>query len=490
MYQEALWPLALVYSHEIPGNRWYRQPRIRELVLAGLRFTAASSHTDGSCDDYFPFERAYGAAAFATNAAAQAYLLLSLNEPDLRAWFARRADWLAHYNESGRLANHQALAALALYRISLITGQSAHREAASHRLGLALAWQSSEGWFEEYGGADPGYQTITLDCLAAYRNLADARWLNPAIQRGLQFARVFLHPDGSYAGEYGSRGTHHFYPHGMELLAGQFAAAADLADGYLNCLAHERHAHFSDDRMFAHYAGNLLEAWLDWSPTRPPAETIAVAHSHNFPQAGLVVRATDTTRTIISTARGGIFKHFDAEKCRTTDAGLVVEFADRRIAVSQLHDPKRAARHTEDSPPTVEVTSTLHWAYDELLTPWKNALFRMGMLLIGRWCGNLVRKLLQRRIITGRRTAPVSFSRRFEFHGGGAAKPLLRVIDTIKLTDPRIRVTRMSFGTDHQSSYVAACGIYHDSVLEPWTDLTAYVAELNESRGVTIVREF
>ena len=44
-------------------------------------------------------------------------------------------------------------------------------------------------------------------------------------------ARHFLHPDGSFAGEYGSRGTSHFYPHGMELLAAVSAEAADLVDG-------------------------------------------------------------------------------------------------------------------------------------------------------------------------------------------------------------------------------------------------------------------
>jgi hypothetical protein len=47
----------------------------------------------------------------------------------------------------------------------------------------------------------------------------------------------------------------------------------------------------------------------------------------------------------------------------------------------------------------------------------------------------------------------------------------------------------MAYGTDHQTDYVAACGVYQDSVLQPWTDLNAYVAELNERRSVTIVRE-
>jgi hypothetical protein len=77
-------------------------------------------------------------------------------------------------------------------------------------------------------------------------------------------------------------------------------------------------------------------------------------------------------------------------------------------------------------------------------------------------------------------------SRQFEL-GDGAR---LRVADTIELTSPAAIVKRMSYGTDHESAYVAASGVYQESVLEPWTDLADYVAELNERRRVTIVREW
>lgn len=490
MYQEALWPLALVYSHQMPGNRWYQHPRVKDLVVAGLRFSANSSHADASCDDYYPFERALGAAAFATNAAAQAYLLLSLDDPELRAWFERRADWMTAHQESGRLANHQALAALALARVSLITGCDRHREAARSRLGLALAWQCDEGWFDEYGGADPGYQTVTLDCLAAYRNLTGATWLNPAIERGLRFARHFLHPDSSYGGEYGSRGTYHFYPHGMELLAAQFADAADLADGYLASLAQGTHAHFDDDRMFAHYTGNLLEAWLDWSPERPTAATKEQAADACFPQAGLSIHTRGQCRTIVSTSRGGIFKHFDATHRPTTDAGLVVEFADGRVAVSQMQDRTQPATYDNPQQPTsIDITRALHLSSDETFTPARFLLFRLFMLLCGRWCGQWVRKRLQRRAITGRRPAPVRLARRIEFCTSPDGAPHVRVTDTIELTDRRLKVKRMALGVDHQSVYVAACGVYQDAVLQPWTDLQSHIDQLNRAGRVTIVRE-
>ncbi|NQT13891.1 MAG: hypothetical protein HQ582_14145 [Planctomycetes bacterium] len=71
----------------------------------------------------------------------------------------------------------------------------------------------------------------------------------------------------------------------------------------------------------------------------------------------------------------------------------------------------------------------------------------------------------------------------------GEDAPGLRVRDTIELTSPKIRVRRMAFGTDHQAAYVAASGVYQESVLAPWVDLDRYVEELNAQRRVTVVRE-
>jgi len=521
MYQEGALAMAMAYAWELPGNRWAGSPRVRELAEAAVRFAAAVSHADGSCDDYYPFERALGAAVFSLQAAARAYALLRLDDRELVTWLARRADWIAGHDETGRLANHQALAALALFYVAKITGEERHRRAAEARLARVLSWQSHEGWFEEYGGADPGYQTVTIDCLAKIRRLTGETALDGPIRRAVEFARWFLHPDSSYGGEYGSRGTYHFYPHGFELLAGEDPNAADLADGFLEALAMGLEACFDDDRLMAHRLGNLLDAYVDWAPMRPaprgPAASPAVRY---FPQARLLVRRTcgeKGTRyilperpercfaqnipgpffghTIVSGARGGVWKHFRCQCDVLGDAGLVVELADGRVAVSQLHDLGRDVTYNPASPPggaTLTVSGPLYFACFETATPVKQALFHAGMVTVGRWCHDAVRGLLQRRLITGRRPAPVRLTRRIELLGPPAAPggPALRVTDTIELTERRARVRRMSFGTDHQAAYVAAANVYQQSVLRPWHSLDRYVGALNHEGRVTVVREF
>ena len=57
------------------------------------------------------------------------------------------------------LSNHQAVAASALYNAGVIYGNSDFIERSNYFLNKILEKQSHEGWFEEYGGPDIGYQT-------------------------------------------------------------------------------------------------------------------------------------------------------------------------------------------------------------------------------------------------------------------------------------------------------------------------------------------
>lgn len=499
MYQEAVLPLAQVYAYDLPGNRWQGEARLRELAVAGIRFAARSSHADGSCDDYYPYERALGAAVFSLAAATHAYQILELDDAELVTWFQRRARWLIDHDETGRLSNHQALAAVGLMRVAQITGRGEYRQAAAARVERVLAWQHAEGWFDEYGGADPGYQTVTIENLATYRRLSGDTALDEPLQRAVEFAALFLHPDGSYAGEYGSRGTYHWYPHGLELLARQHADVAELADGFLTALETGRHADFNDDRLIAHRLGSLVEAYRDWSPDRPRKVQQAVeTDSRYLPGCGLLIHRGPDHQTVISTARGGICKHFARHEGyrAMTDVGLLVEFDDGRLAASQQHVVGREVHVELDSQsgaiPYLTVQGPLHWVRCETATLLTQAAFHVAMLCLGRWLRGPVRWLLQRRLITGRRPCRMTLSRRFEWHAAteDAGSPTLRIRDEIELHDRRLRVRRMSFGSDHQLAYVAAANVYQDATLAPWTDLADWVDRLNEQRRVTIVREW
>lgn len=145
MSQEFVLPLALAYSTAIENNSFYHQPALKQWVEAGIHYAAKSAHADGSCDDYFPFERAGGAAAFSLLACVESYLRLGLDDQTLLRFFTRRADWLAHHQESGRLTNHQALIVLCLERLSRLLQTDRWDKAKAQRLEQVFDWQNAEG---------------------------------------------------------------------------------------------------------------------------------------------------------------------------------------------------------------------------------------------------------------------------------------------------------------------------------------------------------
>ena len=238
-----------------------------------------------------------------------------------------------------------------------------------------------------------------------------------------------------------------------------------------------------------------LRGKLDLSPFSAGREPVACY----LRGAQMLVRRSGRRHTVVSGARGGVFKHFAPGRPPVTDAGLILQTSTGRVAVSQWFDPQRSIEPPEDvdlegsgrTGLVFSVSGPLGWARFQTATPLAQAVFHAGMCTAGRWCRTLVRRLLQRLLITGRRRCPIRLTRTFEFppEANPRRRPRLRVTDTIELLSRRIRVRRMGFGTDHQAAYVAASGVYQDSVLAPWTDLGRQVDELNANRRVTVVRE-
>ena len=211
MAQEFVWPLALAYAMPIAGNPYYLQSTIKEWVEAGIVYAARSAHSDGSCDDYFPFEKAAGAAAFALLACLESYAILDLHNPELLNFFTKRAEWLAGHHESGRLTNHQALIVLCLEKAGRLFSSERWDKLKAKRLKRVLEWQNEEGWFQEYEGCDLGYHTLTIGLLAQLYELTPTAELKTALQKAIYFAGHFVHPDGSFGGEYTSRNTYNFF---------------------------------------------------------------------------------------------------------------------------------------------------------------------------------------------------------------------------------------------------------------------------------------
>lgn len=481
MAQEFVLPLALAHGTDIEGNPFLGQAAIRDWVLAGIRYAAESSHPDGSCDDYFPYERAGGAAAFSLLACLEAYRLLGLDDASCRAFFAKRADWLAAHHESGRLSNHQALIALALDLAGEVLASDRWDKEARERLDLVLSWQTEEGWFWEYEGCDPGYLTLTISTLAWLHERRPEERLKAALIRAADFAAHFLHPDGTFGGEYGSRNTLNFFPHGFELVGRFHPDALAVNDGFLEGLAAGRAPCYADDHIIGHHAWSYLLAWRDFARLRPAPAPRPEGRAW-FPEARLLVERRGKITLFAALNKGGAFKVFVGDTLAASDT----QFSVKTAAAT----PRNAVGHlvghyeSESMADEVRVAGSLGWAKQKRMTTANLLVLRAVMMTGGRWFPNLIRRLLQKMLITGKAEAPFRFERRFSWRDGG-----LTVEDRLEADDWG-QAASVMLGGDQTSIYVVMSRTFQAAQMQGWLDLTNEARKLGKGKALTLSRRF
>ncbi|MEG4503167.1 hypothetical protein QUA81_04140 [Microcoleus sp. F6_B4] len=480
MAQEFVLPLALAYDTNVPDNPFYRQSTIREWVEAGILYAAKSAHKDGSCDDYFPYERAGGAAAFSLLACVESYTLIGLNNPKILTFFEKRADWLAHHHESGRLTNHQALIVLCLELVSKLLSTAKWDAIKQQRLEKVLSWQNPEGWFQEYEGCDPGYHTLTISCLARIYELRPTTKLKDAIVLAVDLASHFVHPDGSFGGEYTSRNTYNFFPHGFELVGKWLPKALHINDSFLIGLANGKTPCYADDHIIGHHTWNYLLAWRDFvldRPLLPPRPTGRLW----LQEAQILIDRRHDTELYLALNKGGVFKLFRGSELVASDTQFSLQVRKGKTiknAVAHLIDSYQV-HLTEDE---VSIQGQLGWAKQKQMTTINLLLLRVVMLSFGRFFPNLIRKLLQRMLITDKKKAPFHFERQLRWENGK-----WRVTDQLQ-AESWENVVSAGIGCDQTSIYVVMSRTFQIGQIQPWLDLTEKIKQIAPRQPLKLER--
>ena len=427
--QMAVQALALAYCHDIPGNGYRGNPRVLEWAIAGLDFWARIQHSDGSFDEFYPNERGWvGPTAFTTYTAAEAYRLLQGEMPrDVSERVSRAIGRAARLitkgeSEEDHLANHYALACLAVWKAYELLGDN-DLNVGFDRLwkGFLGYWNAEEGWALEYDGVDPGYLSVTVSFLAKlYQSRPDPE-IRDVLLRSIEFCSYFVYPDGYYAGSLGSRNTAHFYPHGFEIMASESPVAAAVAEKMLRALSEGKLVppEIMSDRYMVYRLPEYLQAYLDYSP-RPtdlhPLPSQREPFTRHFPKAGIYVSNAANHYVISNLAKGGVVKVFESRKGRLLldDCGTIGRIGDKQVVTSQWvgddYDCKVRDDGWEVSGRMKRVPSGNHF------TPLKGLVFRTVLIAVG-WNSRMshlikgtIRKVLMLRVKTTR----VRFQRRLQ----------------------------------------------------------------------------
>jgi hypothetical protein len=427
-FQEALCVLSFLYSNKLNDSFYYGSDRLLDWIGHGLRFWSAIQHHDGSFDEAYPFERSLAATAFTTFYVGEALAFIGESLPGtirerVRETMARSGTWLIHNDEThGFLSNHLAAAAAALYHVYRVTGDEKFERRSRYFLGKILDHQSEEGWYDEYGGADPGYQTHGSFYLVRYWQLAGDNHLAESLRRSMSFLAHFIHPDGSLGGEYASRNTQTYYPAVFEMFCGQDPAASWIAETMrpsllnaaaagLDCVDAYNYFPFLNNFVFA-YLASAQRGRTRVSPEEPSSGTGLVW----FPQAGLARVRRNRYDAYIGTKKGGVIKVFDRflRKLVYSDCGYVGRLHGGKLFSSQHQDHDWAVKVRPD---WIAIEGTFCETSRPRLSPFTFIGFRLFTVTLGRLPGlaRWLKRILVKVLIYRKRTLNIRFKRTVDF---------------------------------------------------------------------------
>ena len=427
-FQEGLCFLGFLFGSAIDGNQYYQQPKLLDWIAGGFDFWIRIQRQSGDFDEAYPYERSLAATAFTTFYLAEAWNFLDGQLPRetadrFKVCIERAGDWLIKNDEShGFLSNHLAAAAAALYHVYRISGEVRFEARSRYFIEKILNHQSQEGWYEEYSGADPGYQTHGSFYLARILELSgEDPQLVESIERSFKFLAHFIHPDGSIGGEYASRNTQTYYPAAFEMLSATSGTARWIADTMRPSVASLAAAGLGSVDAFNYFPllNNYVFAYLACLRTSERAKPEAPSEQpgrHYFPEAGILKVRSKRYDLFIGLTKGGVLKAFDRQQGRLVlnDCGYIGKLKNGGTLSSQWLDKARTIDITEDK---AVIEGSFYKVDRPVLNPYSFLGFRTFSLTVGRlprasyWLKSLLVKVL----IYRKRNLDLSFRREISF---------------------------------------------------------------------------
>ncbi len=491
--------LAIVYAHEMPGNIYYKQPKIRDWTIAGLEYWARVQHADGSFDEFYPYERGWaGPTAFTCFAAIESVRCLGDDLPThsrervLDAIRKAARFIAAGESEEDHLANHHAIACMAVWKAHELLGDPALKDGFERLWQGFLRYQQPEGWSIEYDGVDPGYLSATVSFLAKVYQTHPTPEILAVLKSAVEFASYFVYPNGYYGGSMGSRQTLHFYPHGFEVLADEIPLAGSIAQKMLEgldqgCLVPPE---IMPDRYLPYRVAEYLQAYLDAEPRSaelPKLPYERAPFTQWFRGARVYARRGERSYLLVNLAKGGVIKLFDVQTGALifNDCGILGKLQDGALVSSQWVDPRYEVNVSDEM---VQVHGSLQkMPSTKTFTPLKMAMFR-GVLTAVGWNGpasHMIKGGIRKLLMLGTRPIPVQFRRQIRLDGDN-----LLVTDRLERTGAALFASLM-IGDEFAVRYVPQSRYFQAQELgvNGLRPSHAHIEQLNSRGALTVVRQ-
>ncbi len=157
---------------------------------------------------------------------------------------------------------------------------------------------------------------------------------------------------------------------------------------------------------------------------------------------------------------------------------LVQDGKKRKNAVGHLVDDYQIQLAADQ----IAIAGNLGWAKQKQMNPQNLIILRLVMLSLGRFFPNLIRRILQAILITGKQTTPFQFSRRLSWQNGHWQ------IDDRLTADSWEQVVAADIGCDRTSIYVVMSRTFQPGQLQPAWDLSNQIKQLKSGDSLNLTR--
>lgn len=249
--QNIMFPLAVAYSRQAPGNRYYKDKQLLETIMKAGDALIADADKDGK----WVFRKKDGSEwgmiwmPWTYSRWVRTFLLIRDDMPaDRRAAWEKALtlgyDGIAR-SQLGHVHNIPAHHAMGLYFAGKALDRPQWCERAADFMKKVVDAQFEGGYWSEDVGPVVRYNFVYIDAIGTYYSASGDKRVLPAIERAVRFHSMFTYPDGSIVETIDERNPYHdgvypanvgftLTPHGRALLhvlwakPGKESLSADL----------------------------------------------------------------------------------------------------------------------------------------------------------------------------------------------------------------------------------------------------------------------
>jgi len=394
---------------------------ILEIIDSAIMAVEEIKYKNGSVVEAYPRENSFCVTALVAFDVLSAikYLSNRLDNETKQRYFKVIKPLIEFITKNGEehaiISNHLATGVVAVVLWNYLTNDNNQRD--QELLQIIYDNQSSEGWYMEYEGADPGYQTLCTYYLSCAYEITKDQKLLESLKNSAKFLSHFIHPDGTIGGLYGSRNTEVFYPAGIVALSSEIEEFSLMAK-YLEPNGQHLLPQNIDIGNYIPFLNSYAVAALKYDEVKENIEKIdnkpfyEKNKEKDFKQTGIYLVSNKTYFAIFNYKKGGTLKVFDKNSNRLDieDGGLFGRLNDGTKFSTQQFDENITFQNKK-------IQTNFYKMNESAPNPLNFIILRGLALTIFRsvYLGNLFKKFIVNMLMTGKNKIDGNTKREFEF---------------------------------------------------------------------------